>query len=134
MTSMNFLISIPYRLNRKIFLIRLVIMTENIGFQTLKRSKELCDSNGVAGLRTDSSLRMMMKCKSLRKKDSLHASWRDSPDIPLGGCCEQRKIPGTFTCRGYAFLLILILLRPSAAKLLPRPRASAHRPGTVRSG
>ena len=32
MTSMNFLISIPYRLNRKIFLIRLVIMTENIGF------------------------------------------------------------------------------------------------------
>ena len=85
MTSMNFLISIPYRLNRKIFLIRLVIMTENIGFlyfyllrehcipsryslyslfletgyensYSLKRSKELCDSNGVAGLRTDSSL------------------------------------------------------------------------------
>lgn len=81
MTSMNFLISIPYRLNRKIFLIRLVIMTENIGVQTLKRSKELCDSNGVAGLRTDSSLRMMMKCKFLRKKDSLRASWRDSPDI-----------------------------------------------------
>ena len=42
MTSMNFLISIPYRLNRKIFLIRLVIMTEHIGFLYFYLLREHC--------------------------------------------------------------------------------------------
>lgn len=42
MTSTNFLISIPYRLNRKIFLIRLVIMTENIGFLYFYLLREHC--------------------------------------------------------------------------------------------
>ena len=75
MTSMNFLLSIPYRLNRKTFLIRLIIMlpqghcipscyslyslffdTGYFNSYSLKRSKEFCDSEGIAGLRTDSSL------------------------------------------------------------------------------
>ncbi len=75
MTSMNFLLSIPYRLNRKTFLIRLIIMlprdtaflhdtlytlcffdTGYFNSYSLKRSKELCDSDDIAGLRTDSSL------------------------------------------------------------------------------
>lgn len=75
MTSMNILISIPYRINRKTFLIRPIIMlprdtaflhttlytlsffdTGYFNSYALKRSKEFCDSEGIAGLRTDSSL------------------------------------------------------------------------------
>lgn len=42
MTSMIFLLSIPYRLNRETFLIRLVIITENIGFLHFYLLREHC--------------------------------------------------------------------------------------------